>query len=209
MPTDPDRIVRFKADLLSLSTGEMFRRYVMCDECAGLTDADQATLRGHIAEDFDVDAADVLIVGSAKVGFTLVHKRARDPDEADRPPFSPFSDASDVDVAIVSDRLFDSVWKSCFEFWHGSGYANAETYWPGGTQFRDYLFRGWMRPDKLPSEGAFKYRNQWFDYFRILTGNRAAGDAKITAGLYREAYFLQAYQHIAIEQCRATVGPLA
>ena len=143
-----------------------------------------------------------MIVGSAKIGFTLRHKPARG-DESERLPFAEFNAGSDVDVAIISDRLFDDIWKACFSFWHTSGYANAGAYWPTGKHFRDYFFRGWMRPDHLPSQGSFKYKNDWFDYFRRLTSARAAGDYKITAGLYRESYFLEAYQTIAINQCKA------
>ncbi len=63
-----------------------------------------------------------------------------------------------------------------------------------------------MRPDHLPSEGGFTYRSEWFDFFRQLTSERVAGDYKVTAGLYREIYFLRAYQQIAIAACRARVG---
>ena len=203
MAVDSAHLAQFKADLLSLPAEEMFARYIAPDTCAGLSDPQQAGLRGRIADHFGISAENVLIVGSAKIGFTLRHKRAGSEDEEDRPAFSEFSDASDVDVAIVSETLFDTIWKGCFNFWHTSGYANANAYWPKGKHFRDYFFRGWMRPDHLPSEGSFKYKDDWFDFFRRLTSDRAAGDYKISAGLYRESYFLEAYQHIALAQCRS------
>lgn len=202
MPVDAAYIEAFKNDLTTLSASEMFGRYVLTDECQGLEGIDHAALRLSIAKYFSVELNSIVIVGSAKLGFTLVDKPG-DETRAARPSFSLFSDDSDVDIAIVSDTLFDSVWKRCFEFWHSSGYAAAKGYWPRGKNFRDYIFRGWMRPDHLPSEGAFNYRNEWFDYFRKLTSDRAAGDYKVTAGLYRETYFLEAYQRRAIEQCRA------
>lgn len=199
---DPTYLARFKADLRALPASDMFTRYIAPEMCRGLTEIDEHALRTRIADNFALRPENVMIVGSAKLGFTLRHKPARDPDEEDRPPFSPFSDRSDVDVAIVSDRLFDNIWKSCFEFWHTSGYGNASEYWPDGKRFRDYFFRGWIRPDKLPAEGGFRYRKEWFEFFRRLTSERAAGGYKITAGLYREPYFLESYQHIALNQCR-------
>ncbi len=202
MALDSTYLAEFKVNLLSLSAEEMFARYIAPDTCRGLVDIDQAELRGQIADHFEITPECVLIVGSAKLGFTLRHKMAKSPDELPRPPFSEFSDSSDVDIAIVSDRLFDDIWKASFRFWHTSGYANAGAYWPSGKSFREYFFRGWMRPDHLPAEGGFRYRSDWFDFFRRLTSARAAGDYKISAGLYREAYFLEAYQTIAINQCR-------
>ncbi len=206
MCLDHDYIARFKSDLCKLPTEDVFARYIAPDYCAGLTQVDERTLRERIAGQFKIQTEHVLIVGSAKLGFTLRHKPAREPDEEDRPAFSPFSENSDVDVAIISSDLFDNIWKRCFEFWHTSGYGNAPAYWPGGRQFRDYIFRGWMRPDKLPSEGGFRYRAEWFDIFRRLTSERAAGDYKIAAGLYRESYFLERYQYIALNECRASMG---
>jgi hypothetical protein len=205
MEIDPDYIARFKADLLLLSPDDVFSRYILPAPCKGASDIDERALRERIAKNFAIDVERVIIVGSAKLGFTLRHKRAFD-RRNERPPFSPFCQNSDVDVAIVSDALFDSIWKKCFEFWHGSGYGNATNYWPGGAHFRDYIFRGWMRPDHLPSEGDFTYKTEWFDFFRRLTSDRAAGDYKVTAGLYRELYFLKMYQTVKINERRVAMS---
>lgn len=203
--TDPPSLAVLKADLTSLPAAEVFKKYVLREECVGLVDVDHTKLRRRIAEKFGIGIGDIVIVGSAKLGYTLRDKKQTD-RRHERPAFSPFSDDSDVDIAIISDRLFDQIWKRCFEFWDSSGYASGSGYWPSGGQFRDYVFRGWMRPDHLPSEGSFSYRAEWFDFFRRLTSDRAAGDYKITAGLYREIYFLRAYQLISINQCRISLG---
>ena len=202
MAVDAAYIAQFKQDLINLPAEEVYARYITTPECMGLSEVDQAALRATIADRFHVHPNSVVIVGSAKLGFRLLAKRAKDGNE-ERPAFSLFSEDSDVDIAIVSDALFDNIWKRCFEFWHSSGYAAAKSYWPSGAHFRDYIFRGWMRPDHLPSEGAFTYRSEWFDVFRQLTSDRAAGDYKLTAGLYREPFFLEAYQKIAIDRAKA------
>jgi hypothetical protein len=205
MPCDSNYLARFKADVISLPPSEVFGRYILPDPCMGATNIDQRSLRGRIASNFEIELKDVIIVGSAKLGFTLRRKRKLG-DEEERPVFSPFSENSDIDIAIVSDALFDKIWKLCFEFWHGSGYAAASGYWPRGKYFRDYIFRGWMRPDHLPSEGKFTYKENWFDFFRELTSSRAAGDYRITAALYREQFFLKSYQEIAINECKAKMS---
>jgi hypothetical protein len=139
--------------------------------------------------------------------FTLVHKEAKSLTEEDRPPFSPFADSSDVDVAIISDRLFDEMWKRCFQFWHLSGYSKAANYWPRGKNFRDYIFRGWMRPDCLPTEASIELRNEWFEFFRQMTNERFAGDYPIKAGLYRERYFLERYQWQSLDKALENWNP--
>jgi hypothetical protein len=202
---DPGYIEQFKADLQHLSASEIFEQYIAVEECAGFPELNQTGLRQRVADHFGISADQVVVVGSAKVGFCLTDKRVKD-GEGPRPAFSPFDDQSDVDLAIVSDGLFDDIWKRSFEFWHTSGYAQGWGYWSSGKDFRNYIFRGWMRPDKLPSEGLFRYKDEWFDFFRLLVSERAAGDYRITAGLYRESYFLQAYQSIAISACKARVS---
>lgn len=189
MPIDEEYLARFKTDLAQLTAGEMFDRYVTPNDCKGLTGVDHGALRGRIADNFKVDLTSIIIVGSAKVGFTLVRKKPRR-DHPERPMFSPFFEGSDVDVAIVSDRIFDEIWKECLLFWHSSGYSDEYGYWQDhGIDFRRYHFRGWMRPDKLPTGGRFTYRNEWFDFFLKLTSERAAGDYPIKAGVYREKFF--------------------
>ncbi len=197
---DPVHLAEFQTDLVVLTRSEMFTKYVASEACFGLPEIDQGHLRGTIADRFNVDADNVIIVGSAKLGFTLTYKEAKNATEEDRPPFSPFSDTSDVDVAIVSDRLFDEMWKHCFEFWHQSGYSKGTAYWPRGKNFRDYIFRGWMRPDCLPTEASIPLRTEWFEFFRGISNDRLAGDFPIKAGLYRERYFLERYQWQSLDK---------
>ncbi len=140
MLVDSDYLSRFKADLVSLPPGEIYARYVLSESCMGMAGVDERHLRDRIAIRFGIDLKNVVIVGSAKLGFTLRRKPASGEDE-ERPAFSPFSENSDIDVAIVSDDLFDNIWKRCFEFWHTSGYGDAIGYWPRGRRFREYIFR--------------------------------------------------------------------
>ncbi len=199
-----DDVAAFKADLGQLSLDQVFDRYIGADRCAAPVDFDTQALRERIAERFRVDVANVLIVGSTKLGFTLVDKDmgAKTP----RPAFSPFSYSSDVDVAIIAPELFDHIWKLCFQFWHTSGYRSALTMWNSGHSFREYIFRGWMRPDKLPSEADVSYTRLWFEFFRSLMSERAAGDHIIRAGLYRDEYFLRHYQSVAVERRQALMA---
>ena len=209
-----DHLPDFRADLLSMEADAIYEKWIACEECRGTIDFDVTHMRETIAQEFRVEVNAVKLVGSAKLGFTILDKRrhsvvaGREQQRRlatdHRPMFSEFDVSSDVDVAIVSFELFEDIWKQCFQYW-GLTEFNDEPAWPKGREFRDYFFRGWMRPDKLPTGGAFPYSNYWFDYFRQQTSNRLAGDFKITAGLYRDEDFLRHYQAIAIRKCAIAI----
>lgn len=191
----------FKADLSSLSSNQIYDKYIAVDECLADLGFDQHDLRRRISARFRIPLESVVIVGSAKLGFTLVDKRRH---RKWRPAFSAFDDDSDVDVAVVAPDAFDEVWKACFDYWHRMRYNEDLPHWEEGPEFRRYIFRGWMRPDKLPLDTAVSYRRGWFEFFRRLVNERRAGDHSITAGLYRDHHFLKQYQTISIDRARST-----
>lgn len=62
--------------------------------------ADYGLLLRSLAQSLQVPAEDMTLVGSGRTGFSL------DPAQFGKP----FGDHSDLDVVVVSPRLFDSVW---------------------------------------------------------------------------------------------------
>jgi len=165
---------------------EMVRKYICFGQSAVLDDDKYVTLKEVVAKRFDVHPTAVLMVGSAKLGFSIKPKRR----------FLPFGDSSDIDVAIVSDALFERVWHEVHACQKDLGW------WDEAVEFRKYLFHGWIRPDKLPSGEAFQFSRQWWDYFARLTQCGDYGPYKIGAGIYHSMYFLEQYQGICMSQCR-------
>ena len=117
-------------------------------------------------------------MGSAKTGFSIA------PDKR----YRPFGETSDIDVVICSSTLFDAIWKDVFDYW-----ARGEN-WPSLGAFRKYLFRGWMRPDKLPPAASFQRAQDWWEFFRTVTSSGSFGPYKITGALYKSWHFLESYQ---------------
>ena len=109
---------------------------------------------------------------------------------------------SDIDVAIVSGALFDTLWQRVFEYWDRPG---KDVYWDQSNEFMTYLFRGWIRPDKLPSARDFPDRLRWFRFFQRLASTGRFGPYKVVAGLYKSLYFLERYQCICARQCQETL----
>ena len=126
------------------------------------------------------------------MGFTTTAKK-------DRPIFSPFGDKSDIDIAIISSELFVHFWRRTSEF------AADDLEWKHAGDFRRYLQRGWIRPDKLPVGEDFTERLEWFEFFQGLTASGEFGGYKITAGIYHDERFWEQYACKALGQCRHNV----
>jgi hypothetical protein len=179
------RIRDFRGDFTSLTPLQLVRRHVIHGACAVLSDDVYFELRGVVAEHLAVHTNEVLVVGSSKLGFSIApHKRYR-----------PFGETSDVDVAVVSTRLFDRIWMAVH------AYSQRGGYWDTQRDFEKYLFQGWIRPDKLPPSDTFELANKWWQLFRELSASRKYAQIKVSGALYKDWYFLEAYHVKATEGC--------
>lgn len=182
-----ERLESFKFDLRRLDSLEIVRKNVIYGSCAMLSDDLYLGLRSVVAHKFGLHPNEILIVGSGKLGFSIApHKRYR-----------PFADTSDVDLVIVSDRLFAKTWESLYQYSEHGGY------WERLNEFKTYLFQGWIRPDKLPNSRNFKFANDWWEFFRDLTASHKFGPYKIRAALYMNWTFLESYQLRGVNACRS------
>lgn len=176
---------QFKEDLSKLTSTQLIRKYIYNGSCNVLTDDRHFQLKEQICEHFRVEFNDVILVGSAKLGFSIKPTKR----------YTPFGDESDIDVAVISTPLFQKIWEEAFL------YKKSGADWQSASSFFKYLSQGWIRPDKLPSSDLFTFSKTWWDFFNTLTASRKYGPFKIRAGLYHSAFFLQEYQKICIEQC--------
>lgn len=180
------RIATFKADLPLLGAGEIVRRHILHGGCSVIDDPHYHRLKEEVAGHFGIHPNEVLAVGSAKLGFSIKQTRR----------YQPFGDTSDLDLVLISPTLFDQIWDEVFRYHQEVGY------WPAERDFCHYLFRGWIRPDKLPPAAQFELAKDWWDFFRKLTSSGAFGPYKISAGLYRSWKFLEAYQCVCVRECQ-------
>jgi len=178
-------IDEFKEDLKNLSSINLIRKYIYTAQPELLDYAQHYQLKNEICEHFRVPFNDVIMVGSAKLGFSIKPEKR----------FELFSEDSDIDLAVVSTSLFEQVWQEAFL------YKQSKSDWPQSEKFFRYLSQGWIRPDKLPSSQFFNFTGEWWDFFNQLTTSGKYGPYKIRAGLYHSSFFLEEYQKICIEQC--------
>jgi len=176
----------FKLDLKNLSSIQMLRKYVFNAESQILDSDQHFRLKEQVCEHFEVEFNDIIMVGSGKLGFSIKPSRR----------FQAFGDDSDIDIAVVSPKLFEKVWNEAYLFRKGGAD------WPRSSSFFRYLSEGWIRPDKLPRNEYFEFTSKWWDFFNSLMASGCYGPYKIRAGLYHSNFFLQEYQKICIDQCK-------
>lgn len=179
------RLIQFKEDLSNLSSIEIVRKHIIFGECCILSQREYFDLRSEVADHFDLHPNEVLVVGSTKLGFSIV------PDKR----YHLFGNESDIDVALVSSTLFDDFWKEVFS------YRYEGAYWPEYNEFVHYFFRGWIRPDKLPRSPMFHLREDWWNFFQDVTSAGRYGAYNIAGGLYKSYFFLENYQKICVQEC--------
>jgi len=177
----------FKTDLRSLRSVQIIRKYILNGPAHILSDDQTYNLKEEICEYFDVDFNNVILVGSAKLGFSIKPTRR----------YGLFGDESDIDIAVVSTVLFQKVWQEAFTYKKGGAD------WTKAGIFFKYISEGWMRPDLLPYKPHFNFTSTWWNFFESLTADQRYGPYKIRAGLYHSMFFLQEYQKICVEQCIA------
>jgi hypothetical protein len=183
------RIQAFKSDLSGNSPIEVVRKNIIFGDCFVLSQSEYLDLRSKVANRFHLHPNEVLIVGSAKLGFSIVPAKR----------YRHFSNESDIDIVLISSSLFDQIWHATFTYKHEVGI------WDQEKEFKDYLFRGWIRPDKLPPSKHFSICSDWWEFFRELSNTRKYGNYKIAGALYKSWFYLEDYQKICTEDCKREV----
>ena len=144
-------------------------------------------LKKEISSFFKVNLSEIILVGSARLGFSIAPGKR----------FNKFNLASDIDVAVISNDIFNLFWNELFRWY------DKYTSWNTKKQkdeFCNYLFQGWVRPDKMPNE--FPLKKEWNKFFNELTSDRLFGVNSIKVGLYKSWDHLEAYHEQNVKNIR-------
>ena len=141
--------------------------------------------RRRIADKFQVGFHEVFVVGSAKLGFSPYKEKEFDLD-------------SDIDVVIVSDKLFDDFMDQIRNYQgqlrRSRRVVSTRELWLY-HEFLEYAGLGWIRPDKIPlSFTLSSVKDDWFTFFRsISNGKSEVGNYKVAAGIFKTYNHLESY----------------
>lgn len=195
-----------KADLLSLSPEVFYLKHIVKSHNWYFSDY------LHIPQDEIVDKMDYFkeivsselqinfhslqIVGSAKTGYSLSPNKLFRPFH-DEVPDEP---SSDIDIAIISEKLFQLFWSKLREIkgiWYNQKYYNHLT---------ESIFRGYINDkDLLKIDGTCK---MWEDMTRpinVSLQDNLGFVHPITYRLYRSWDDLEEYQIIGISKARRSL----
>ena len=107
-------VAKFKRDICELDLSVAVQKHLTYGPCCLLSSDVYFELKREIAEQFELHPAEVLVVGSAKLGFSIVPKKR----------YRFFNDESDIDVALVAPQLFEQVWAEVYAYWYGGAYCD-------------------------------------------------------------------------------------
>ncbi len=189
-PTPIETYIRFQSfrDLVRDSAQSELAAFLRETELVGITDELADLLYAKTAAVWGVNASECKIVGSARLGFSPIEKKDGRTGEVKLAGRS-FSEGSDIDVAIISSSLFDEVWRDLFRF------APHYVQWHQVDDFRKYLYRGWLRPDKMPYN--FSGRIKWFDLCNEVSAEVLDSLLKVTVALYKSPAFFEASMNVS------------
>ncbi len=154
-----------------------------------------------LANSLKVHIRDIVIVGSGKLGFSIKPSGEYLRDFQ----FLDFdhnfiqnneNEKSDLDVAIVSGRLFDEQLIELHK--HTKGYSNNK-YNNGGKKedFANYILKGWLRPDKVPNDYSISS-----DVTKVQEHYKVTFGRKVKFGLYKSWYFFESYHQNNIKNIK-------
>ena len=191
MPSIEERIVQFRTDLRNtISDEEIVNKYISFGTPYIFQDDETQyhSLKQKLAAHYGVHNNDVIMIGSAKLGFSIAPIKL----------WKPFGEESDIDIVIISGTLFDAFWKDLFNF-KISLKVRTKDEEDRFQLFLGYFFRGWLRPDLFPFE--FERKWKWFDFLRSISQEQYEG-RKITCAIFREYFFFQSYHITNIRDIR-------
>ncbi len=118
--------------------------------------ADYDALRTTLGTALHLSADAMTVVGSGRIGFSLSPEKYG----------TPFLPESDLDVVVVSSKLFDMAWLDLLRL--GRKYFSLQKNVQSwiDTHKENHIFFGFILPDRLP--GAVTISPTWFRIFRGL-----------------------------------------
>ena len=149
--------------------------------------------KATLADRLGVDPRDLILIGSAAVGFSL------DPDKNLRE----FDDASDVDVAVLSQRHFDIAWRHL----RGLG-ARGYRMLPDEQQAvkshrRSYIYWGVIATDMIL--GHLPFGPEWTKALSDMAEIDPTKGRIINARLYHDSEALRSYHVNGLKRLREQI----
>ncbi|MBV8523800.1 MAG: hypothetical protein JOY71_17040 [Acetobacteraceae bacterium] len=189
-------IHEFRKSLRGADPEEVVEKWLLAPGARHVSQETIALIQGELATGYCVPTGDVQIwvTGSAKLGFSISEKRTK--DGAMLPRYRVFSAESDIDVAVVSQAIFELVWRELSLHSH----RQPRFPWDAG-KLADYLVCGWLRPDHFPKHVRLYWCDIWWEIFRRLSADPRLRRRRVRGGLFYSIDQLRSYMARAVSDC--------
>ncbi len=190
--TIEDRKALFKGDLNNdlISDISIIRKHLLHGNPLVYKDDEEKYffLKQKVADFFQVSTTKIVMVGSAKLGFSIAPKKL----------WTNFSEESDIDIVVISEQVFDEYWRELLNF-NINVKARSEQEDKNFREFLEYFLKGWIRPDLFPFN--YPQKDKWFDFFKNISYGKY-GNYKIAGAIFRNEYFFEEYHTRNITKLR-------
>lgn len=148
--------------------------------------------RQEISALLGVHSADLTLVGSAQLGFSLNPSKL----------MSHFGRESDLDVAVVSSVLFDEAWCELIRSDFGVFLLDVEEK-KKFKKMRENFFEGYLRPDLIP--GASELAKNWFPKLAGPFKSNVARRHEVKAWLFKSWWHFEAFYVAGIQKAQPSL----
>lgn len=208
-----NRIIELKKDLskTEFDLEQVLQKHVI-DINSFLFDNSNSDLeyriRNIIAKSLGVHLNEVVIVGSAKIGYSLSPKKLYHQLDSKYHQTKRKKDKSDIDIAVISPSLFENLKKIMYDFtdglkldWDSNEYYSDPSKFniPINYLFYQYSYKGWFRPDFRP-RGFEICKNGSFEELKREIYQLTK--RKLGLGIYQDWHFFKSYHLKNLELLR-------
>lgn len=197
-PVDPlhvARVTEFQEALRSQTIEDVIWKHITTGSPVMVAQDVYYDLRQRLSREFNLHPSSVVVVGSCRLGFSLKLKGSG----SAKSRYQAANLKSDVDVAIVSQPLFDTMWDAIFDLVR----RNKDWALGKGRLVSRDLFNGWITPGTCPPYPVITPIQRWVECFDKLNRARLLPFRKVEGRLYRTWNRLEAYQEIHVDECRS------
>ena len=202
-----EKLALFKADIKEgiLTAESIFTKHIIDSKSyyfeSGNTKASEDSIKLIISKAFNIDHNLVKIVGSGKLGFSLKPENLFTHFDAKFNFTKVNNHKSDIDIAIVSNELYENIGLKLYNFtlgykqkWNKNEYYNeinkSPFDYPLCYIYFEYFTKGWFRPDLKPQGFDFcvkgKYEILKFKLYEKLK-------RKASIAIYQNDFYFKDY----------------
>lgn len=182
----------FEKDLLSKPLRDVTNKYLFDNYPFCFQDKPEllTQFRYVICDHFKIHTKNFCIVGSGKIGFSLSPNKYG----------SEFSEASDIDIVLISDELFQSLWLQLLAFQKTSSYKLSPIFKKKFNDLKNIFFYGIIRFDKLSND--FSFAKDWWEFFNNLSKDSQYGSRRIRAAIFKDWRYVSIYYEHSINKIK-------